>query len=305
MTNIPLTHCPSFLYGTAWKKDQTCILVQSALKHGFRAFDTAGQPKHYREDLVGEGIRTFIREQNGSDQPPISRSDLYIQTKFTRPTVQDPLDCPYDLEAELEVQVDTSIAKSLENLRWSTPQGTQSEADQYLDAILLHSPFPDDFSKTIRVWCALAKHVPKHIRHLGVSNIDLPVLQQLYEHADLKPSFVQKRFEEKTGYEADMRRWCADKGIRFQAHKVLKGNDRLVETEVVAKVARALGTSHQVAFYTLVGGLEGVTVVNGTKSEMHMREDMDGLRNWEEWVQEETNGVTWREWMHEFSRFVG
>jgi diketogulonate reductase-like aldo/keto reductase len=48
---------PAFLYGTAWKKEKTTELVKEALSAGFRAIDTAAQPKHYREDLVGNALR--------------------------------------------------------------------------------------------------------------------------------------------------------------------------------------------------------------------------------------------------------
>ncbi len=47
---------PKILYGTAWKKEQTAKCVEMALGCGFRGIDTACQPKHYREDLVGEGL---------------------------------------------------------------------------------------------------------------------------------------------------------------------------------------------------------------------------------------------------------
>ena len=52
----------SFIYGMAWKKDRAENLVYLAFKNGFRAVDTAAQPKHYREDLVGKGIRRAIRD---------------------------------------------------------------------------------------------------------------------------------------------------------------------------------------------------------------------------------------------------
>merc|ERR1712187_770046 len=47
---------PALLYGTAWKKDETADLVLQALLAGFRGIDTACQPKHYREDLVGVAL---------------------------------------------------------------------------------------------------------------------------------------------------------------------------------------------------------------------------------------------------------
>lgn len=39
---------PRIIYGTAWKKDATTDLVVKAVLGGFRAIDTACQPKHYR-----------------------------------------------------------------------------------------------------------------------------------------------------------------------------------------------------------------------------------------------------------------
>jgi diketogulonate reductase-like aldo/keto reductase len=68
----PPAHLPLFLYGTAWKKERTADLVYQALNTGFRAVDTAGQPKHYQEDLVGEGIRRAIYDGI------LRREDLYV-----------------------------------------------------------------------------------------------------------------------------------------------------------------------------------------------------------------------------------
>lgn len=62
------------IYGTAWKGDQTADLVYQALKSGFRAIATAAQPKHYREDLVGEGIRRAIGDGI------VTRQDLFVST---------------------------------------------------------------------------------------------------------------------------------------------------------------------------------------------------------------------------------
>jgi diketogulonate reductase-like aldo/keto reductase len=63
---------PVLIYGTAWKKERTANLVYKALDVGFRAVDTAAQPKHYREDLVGDGIRRAIRDGK------VRREDLYV-----------------------------------------------------------------------------------------------------------------------------------------------------------------------------------------------------------------------------------
>lgn len=63
---------PKLVYGTAWKKDQTSRLVYQALKAGFRAIDTAAQPRHYNETQAGEGIRQAIEEGI------VKREDLYV-----------------------------------------------------------------------------------------------------------------------------------------------------------------------------------------------------------------------------------
>ncbi|HEX5670819.1 MAG TPA: hypothetical protein VFX66_04720, partial [Sulfuricurvum sp.] len=67
---------PSLIYGTAWKKERTADLVVQAVLSGFRGIDTACQPKHYEEPLVGAAIRR-LRDHS------ILREDLFIQTKFT------------------------------------------------------------------------------------------------------------------------------------------------------------------------------------------------------------------------------
>ena len=41
-------------------EEETDDLVCQALKSGFRRFDTAGQPKHYREDAVGNAIIRYF-----------------------------------------------------------------------------------------------------------------------------------------------------------------------------------------------------------------------------------------------------
>lgn len=71
-----MARIPPLLYGTAWKGDTTTALVMQAFAAGFRGIDTAGQRKHYREDLVGAAIAKADSELD------LPREKLWIQTKY-------------------------------------------------------------------------------------------------------------------------------------------------------------------------------------------------------------------------------
>ncbi|THW06709.1 Aldo/keto reductase [Aureobasidium pullulans] len=132
------------LYGTAWKKERTTALVTQALQAGFLAVDTAAQPKHYQEHLVGKGVRTFLSGSN------LTRGELYLQTKYTSINGQDPNNLPYDPSTSITEQVKASVASSLHNLRH-----TEDVEDSYIDCLVLHSPLPN-IQQTMEAWDAMA-----------------------------------------------------------------------------------------------------------------------------------------------------
>src|SRR6476659_5657959 len=96
---------PRFLYGTAWKEDDTERLTALALREGFRGIDTANQRKHYHEAAVGRAVMAS----------GINRDELFLQTKFTHRGGQDHR-LPYDPKAQVATQVEQSFASSLEHL---------------------------------------------------------------------------------------------------------------------------------------------------------------------------------------------
>src|ERR1700751_1260147 len=100
---------PRFLYGTAWKEEQTQRLTQLALRQGFRGIDTANQRRHYHEAAVGQAIAASIASGL------VARQDLFLQTKFTFRRGQDHR-LPYDPEAPVPMQVEHSFTSSLEHL---------------------------------------------------------------------------------------------------------------------------------------------------------------------------------------------
>lgn len=244
------------VYGTAWKKEDTARLVQLAIGTGFRGIDTACQPKHYDEAGVGAGIAACLNET-------LSRSDLYLQTKFTSPAGQDPHRLPYDAQAPLSEQIAQSIDMSLRNLRTS-----------YLDCLVLHSPLATT-KRTLDAWHAFEAHVDRGaVRQLGLSNCyRLELLRMVYDAARVKPTVLQNRFYADTGYDTDIRAFCGEHRIRYQSFWTLTANPHLLVTPVITTLSqRFKRTPAQILFRYLTQ--IGITPLTGTRSEMHMREDL-------------------------------
>src|SRR5215831_18741543 len=113
---------PRFLYGTAWKEDETRRLTELALQQGFRGIDTANQRRHYHEAAVGQAIAACVA------RGLVARDDLFLQTKFTFRRGQDHR-LPYDPDAPIATQVEQSFSSSLDHL-----------GVDFVDSYLLHGP---------------------------------------------------------------------------------------------------------------------------------------------------------------------
>ncbi|KAF4123855.1 Aldo/keto reductase family, partial [Geosmithia morbida] len=286
------TTIPKLVYGTAWKKEQTADLVYMAIANGFRGIDTAAQPRHYDEKGVATGIRRAITDGI------VRREDLFIQTKFTAPGGQSSVS-PYDMDASLVDKVHQSVQSSLRNFTF--------DAEPYIDSLVLHSPL-NTAQETLTVWNTLSTYTPHPVRNLGISNVTLPVLESIWDNAGtegVRPAVVQNRFHDLTGYEVHIRAFCREMDVVFQSFWTLSANPSLASSEPVVKVARGAGIdSTPAAYYALVLGLEGVTVLDGTTSEDHMRDDLGGVEAVGIWAEGEGREV-WEEALREFKGLIG
>lgn len=247
---------PGLIYGTAWKKERTADLVVKAIQAGFRGIDTACQPKHYDEPLVGEALHKL--EEHG-----IERETLFIQTKFTPLSGQDPRQVPYDKDATIESQVNQSFEASLRNLQ-----------TQYVDSLVLHSPVAPR-ALLMKLWGAM-ETIQKTgaARQLGISNCyDTKVMRQLYADANVKPAVVQNRFYKKTGYDADLRNWCSNHGVIYQSFWTLTANPHILANKALRTIARKYNKTEAQIFFRHLNQ-SGIVVLTGTCSEQHMREDL-------------------------------
>ena len=248
---------PHFLYGTAWKEDETERLTRLALDAGFRGIDTANQRKHYFEAGVGAAVAAS----------GIPRDQLFLQTKFTYRDGPDHR-LPYDLDAPITTQVRQSFAKSLEHLRVET-----------IDSYVLHGPSRrrglGDVDR--EAWRAMEElHASGKARFLGISNVALDQLEELLTFATVKPSFVQNRCFAATAWDYHVRAFCRTHGIVYQGFSLLTANVRELRAPAFREIVmRTRRTPAQVVFrFALQAGMLPIT---GTTDRNHMQEDLGAL----------------------------
>jgi diketogulonate reductase-like aldo/keto reductase len=251
---VPL---PSWMYGTAWKKEATAQLVQQAVAAGFTAIDTDNQLIHYQEALVGEALLALAKQ--GS-----TRESLFLQTKFTPVNGQDHR-TPYDVKADLTTQVKQSFESSLSHLHTN-----------YLDSYVLHGPYSryglDEADW--EVWAAIeGLYDSGKTKMIGISNVSAEQLALLCEKARHKPMVVQNRCYAALGWDRDVREICLTHGIIYQGFSLLTANRGvLVEPEVRAIAERVKTGVAQVIFRFAMQ--IGMLPLTGTTNPQHMKDDL-------------------------------
>jgi diketogulonate reductase-like aldo/keto reductase len=249
---------PFLVYGTAWKKERTAEYVELAVRSGFRFIDTACQPKHYNEAGVGEGWSKAAKELG------IPRSDIFLQTKYTSISGQDPNNIPFDKNAAKVEQVKQSLQVSLKNLQ-----------TDYLDSFVMHSP-EQTIEKTMQVWRTMESFVDEgKVHNLGISNCyDFQTFKALYEMARIKPRVLQNRFYAESNFDTELRAFCREKGIWYQSFWTLSANREALATLDAKEWAQSKGLSPQTLLYAFLMSLGYPTPLDGTTSEAHMAEDV-------------------------------
>ena len=247
----------NMIYGTAWKKEETTRLVSEALKLGFRAIDTACQPKHYREDLVGVALAKAFLEG-------LKREDVFIQTKFTPIDGQDRNNMPYNENDDILTKLDKSFNRSKENLKVD-----------FIDSYLIHSPFApiEDF---IAVYKRMEELVELgQVGQIGLSNCyDLKLLSYVYNNAKIKPKVLQNRFYRDSNYDKVLREFCTQNEITYQSFWSLSANPNILASDEVVSIAKKYDKSAPQILYKFLNQIN-ITPLNGTTSKVHMKEDLE------------------------------
>jgi diketogulonate reductase-like aldo/keto reductase len=267
-TSVASDILPAFIYGTAWKEEETERLVRLALQAGFRGIDTANQRRHYHEAGVGAAIAAAISDGT------VHRAELFLQTKFTSVDGQDQR-LPYEKSAAVGTQVTQSFASSLEHL-----------GVEWIDSYVLHGPSRRHglAATDLEAWQAMEDlHRSRKTSRLGISNVALDQLEELWERARVRPAFVQNRCFAATGWDRDVRTFCGNRGIVYQGFSLLTANgNELRHPSFRRIVERTKRTVAQVVFR--FARQAGMLPLTGTTDPNHMREDLgiDGFELTEE-----------------------
>jgi diketogulonate reductase-like aldo/keto reductase len=248
---------PSFMYGTAWKKEATAQLVQLAVASGFMAIDTANQQIHYQEALVGEALQALQKKG-------VHRDTLFLQTKFT-PAGGQGGHAPYDASADLTTQVRQSFDSSLSHLH-----------TEWIDSYVLHGPYSRRGlgQADWEVWAAMEGiYQSGKSKMIGISNVTADQLAQLCQQAKVKPMVAQNRCYAALAWDREVREICRAHGIIYQGFSLLTANREVLVDPEIRAIARRLGTGPAQTVFRFAMQI-GMLPLTGTTNEQHMKEDL-------------------------------
>ncbi|MBV8671963.1 MAG: aldo/keto reductase [Acidobacteriaceae bacterium] len=267
LTRMPLNNgsgqMPALGFGTLIPDPGVTITAtRDALAAGFRHFDCA--ERYRNEHEVGEAL------QAGLAAGGIAREEIFVTTKLWNSNHRPE-------------RVEPAFKASLERLRL-----------EYLDLYLIHTPFafqPGDEQEPrdqdgnaiydrgvtlLDTWRAMEDLMDQgSCRAIGLSDITLDGVVEIYESARIKPAVVEV---ESHPYlpETELLDFCKEKGIIFLAFAPLGHGMKpgLLEDPVIAEISARIGkTPAQVLLAWAVQ--RGTAVLTTPKSAARARENFD------------------------------
>ena len=210
------TEIPVLALGT-WMidDDKAAEVVKSAVKIGYRHFDTA--QAYENERGVGEGIRTC----------KVPREQLFVTSKVAA-------------EYKTYEEAADSIDKTLAEMRLD-----------YLDMMIIHSPQPwKEVNQSDNRYIEgnrLARKAledayrEKKIRAIGVSNFLKSDIENLWETAEIKP-MVNQVLCHISNTPLSLIDFCRKKGIVMEAYSPIAHGEAL-KNKTIAEMAKKYGVS--------------------------------------------------------------
>lgn len=182
--------------------DETAEVVKTAIKNGYRLFDTA--QIYENEEGTGIGIKEGLKEAG------LKREDIFVTSKVWNNHLT------YD-------QTKQAFQASLKKL----------DLD-YLDLYLIHWPGDNAFKES---WQALEDlYEEGKVKAIGVSNFQIHHLQALAEFSKVDPVLNQIELHPKLA-QKELRDYCKNVGIAVQAWSPLM-QGQILDDPTITEIAK-------------------------------------------------------------------
>ena len=124
-------------------------------------------------------------------------------------------------------------------------------------------------------WRAIEQlHAAGRVRKIGISNVTLEQLQTLLTKTRVTPSYVQNRCYATQAWGRDIRAFCRNHGMVYQAFSLLTANARILSHPTLVEIAsRHHRNSSQIVLRFAIDA--GMIPLTGTSQSEHMRMDLD------------------------------
>ncbi|VEU39046.1 unnamed protein product [Pseudo-nitzschia multistriata] len=259
----PVSFRTPLAYGTKSLKERTGELVATAISEGFRHIVTGGHHSSHNETGVGHGWKAS----------GLGRSELFLQTCFVpfgnrADFAPDPLD-PEQAPESIEEQVRLSVSISLKNLQ-----------TDYLDALVFHNNkakrWADDEIR--RAWKVFEELVDEGtVKHLGMTSVHDPEwFETFWNQSRIKPEIVQNRFHSNRQYDVNMQEVFRRHNTQVQRFWLLNGSSRGGRRSKDEAEARGVTPAQLMLGFVMSMGSQ--TCLVGTKTQQHMRDDVEVAR---------------------------
>jgi len=157
--------------------------------------------------------------------------------------------------------------------------------------------------EVLDAWGILETYVPERIRHLGITNMTLSMLELLYNTAKIKPAVVQNRFTMARRNEIALRNFCTERGIVYQTYSKLSKKETFLNGKPVMALARAAAVPRNAALTSLVMNMPNVAVIiDSPSTKARMKEELARVAEVRTWAFKHT--VKWERLREEFKALV-
>lgn len=247
---------PEIIYGTAFQGNMTQQYVELAIKAGYRAFDTAGQPRSYNEKGVGDALVNMYSKRI------ISREEIFLQSKFTPSQYQFPADAPYGKKIPFPDKVFQSVENSLSLLQTS-----------YLDLYLLHYP-ATNLVDTMLYWKAMEELVDKGIvKQIGLGNAPhIGYVRYMYANARIKPTVIQNRYYDINQFDDAIIQFCHENKMKYESIWTISANRHVIDGDAVTAIATKYKKTPEQVFYHFIEVLGIIPLTDNVQSSDEMKQ---------------------------------